>query len=114
MSGAISAIGSLFGGGALGTAIGTAAVGLGASQLVKSAMPSPSITVPEIKQPEPPQIPEVPSIVDISKGEAETTAVKRTAVKRRKAVARTQTIYTTPLGLSTTSSPTGKKTLLGG
>jgi len=109
MSGAISAIGSLFGGGALGTAIGTAAVGLGASQLVKSAMPSPSITVPEIKQPEPPQIPEVPSIVDISKGEAETTAVKR-----RKAVARTQTIYTTPLGLSTTSSPTGKKTLLGG
>ena len=113
MSGAISAIGSLFGGGALGTAIGTAAVGLGASKLVKSAMPSPSITVPEIKQPEPPQIPEVPSIVDISKGEAETTAVKR-AVKRRKAVARTQTIYTTPLGLSTTSSPTGKKTLLGG
>jgi len=109
MSGAITAIGSLFGGGALGTAIGTAAVGLGASQLVKSAMPSPSITVPEIKQPEPPQIPEVPSIVDISKGEAETTAVKR-----RKAVARTQTIYTTPLGLSTTSSPTGKKTLLGG
>ena len=109
MSGAISAIGSLFGGGALGTAIGTAAVGLGASQLVKSAMPSPSITVPEIKQPEPPQIPEVPSIVDISKGEAETTTVKR-----RKAAARTQTIYTTPLGLSTTSSPTGKKTLLGG
>ena len=109
MSGAITAIGSLFGGGALGTAIGTAAVGLGASELVKSAMPSPSITVPEIKQPEPPQIPEVPSIVDISKGEAETTAVKR-----RKAVARTQTIYTTPLGLSTTSSPTGKKTLLGG
>ena len=109
MSGAITAIGSLFGGGALGTAIGTAAVGLGASQLVKSAMPSPSITVPEIKQPEPPQIPEVPSIVDISKGEAETTTVKR-----RKAAARTQTIYTTPLGLSTTSSPTGKKTLLGG
>ena len=109
MSGAIAAIGSLFGGGALGTAIGTAAVGLGASELVKSAMPSPSITVPEIKQPEPPQIPEVPSIVDISKGEAETTTVKR-----RKAAARTQTIYTTPLGLSTTSSLTGKKTLLGG
>lgn len=109
MSGAITAIGSLFGGGALGTAIGTAAVGLGASELVKSAMPSPSITVHEIKQPEPPQIPEVPSIVDISKGEAETTTVKR-----RKAAARTQTIYTTPLGLSTTSSLTGKKTLLGG
>ena len=113
MSGAIAAIGSLFGGGALGTAIGTAVVGLGASELVESAMPSPSpspsITVPEIKQPEPPQIPEVPSIVDISKGEAETTTVKR-----RKAAARTQTIYTTPLGLSTTSSPTGKKTLLGG
>jgi len=109
MSGVVTAIGSLFGGGALGTAIGTAAVGLGASELVKSAMPSPSITVPEIKQPEPPQIPGVPSIVDISKGEAETTTVKR-----RKAAARTQTIYTTPLGLSTTSSPTGKKTLLGG
>jgi len=102
MSGAIAAIGSLFGGGALGTALGTAAVGLGASQLVKSAMPSPSITVPEMKTPE------VPSIVDISQGEVEATQQKR-----RKAAARTQTIYTTPLGLSG-SSPTGKKTLLGG
>lgn len=102
MSGAITAIGSLFGGGALGTAIGTAAVGLGASQLVKSAMPSPSITVPEMKTPE------VPSIVDISQGEVEATQQKR-----KKAAARTQTIYTTPLGLSG-SSPTGKKTLLGG
>lgn len=102
MGGAIAAIGSLFGGGALGTAIGTAAVGLGASQLVKSAMPSPSITVPEMKTPE------VPSIVDISQGEVEATQQKR-----RKAAARTQTIYTTPLGLSG-SSPTGKKTLLGG
>ena len=102
MSGAITAIGSLFGGGALGTAIGTAVVGLGASQLVKSAMPSPSITVPEMKTPE------VPSIVDISHGEVEATQQKR-----RKAAARTQTIYTTPLGLSG-SSPTGKKTLLGG
>ncbi|HOK59327.1 MAG TPA: hypothetical protein PL047_10010 [Methanothrix sp.] len=102
MSGAISAIGSLFGGGALGTAIGTAAVGLGASQLVKSAMPSPSITVPEMKTPE------VPSIVDISQGEVEATQQKR-----KKAAARTQTIYTTPLGLSG-EAPTGKKTLLGG
>ena len=102
MSGAIAAIGSLFGGGALGTAIGTAIVGLGASKLVKSAMPSPSITVPEMKTPE------VPSIVDISQGEVEATRQKR-----KKAAARTQTIYTTPLGLSD-SSPTGKKTLLGG
>lgn len=102
MGGAIAAIGSLFGGGALGTAIGTAVVGLGASQLVKSAMPSPSITVPEMKTPE------VPSIVDISQGEVEATRQKR-----KKAAARTQTIYTTPLGLSD-SSPTGKKTLLGG
>jgi len=102
MSGAITAIGSLFGGGALGTAIGTAAVGLGASQLVKSAMPSPSITVPEMKTPE------VPSIVDISQGEVEATRQKR-----KKAAARTQTIYTTPLGLSG-EAPTGKKTLLGG
>ena len=102
MSGAVAAIGSLFGGGALGTALGTAAVGLGASQLVKSAMPSPSITVPEMKTPE------VPSIVDISQGEVEATQQKR-----KKAAARTQTIYTTPLGLSG-SSPTGKKTLLGG
>lgn len=102
MSGAITAIGSLFGGGALGTAIGTAAVGLGASQLVKSAMPSPSITVPEMKTPE------VPSIVDISQGEVEATQQKR-----KKAAARTQTIYTTPLGLSG-EAPTGKKTLLGG
>ena len=102
MSGAITAIGSLFGGGALGTAIGTAAVGLGASELVKSAMPSPSITVPEMKTPE------VPSIVDISQGEVEATQQKR-----KKAAARTQTIYTTPLGLSG-GAPTGKKTLLGG
>lgn len=102
MSGAIAAIGSLFGGGALGTVLGTAALGLGASQLVKSAMPSPSITVPEMKTPE------VPSIVDISQGEVEATQQKR-----KKAAARTQTIYTTPLGLSG-SSPTGKKTLLGG
>ena len=107
MSGAITAIGSLFGGGALGTAIGTAVVGLGASELVKSAMPSPSITVPEMKTPEM-KTPEVPSIVDISQGEVEATQQKR-----RKAAARTQTIYTTPLGLSG-SSPTGKKTLLGG
>ena len=102
MGGVIAAIGSLFGGGALGTAIGTAVVGLGASQLVKSAMPSPSITVPEMKTPE------VPSIVDISQGEVEATRQKR-----KRAAARTQTIYTTPLGLSD-SSPTGKKTLLGG
>jgi hypothetical protein len=102
MSGAIAAIGSLFGGGALGTVLGTAVVGLGASQLVKSAMPSPSITVPEMKTPE------VPSIVDISQGEVEATQQKR-----KKAAARTQTIYTTPLGLS--GDPlTGKKTLLGG
>lgn len=107
MGGVIAAIGSLFGGGALGTAIGTAVVGLGASQLVKSAMPSPSITVPEMKTPEM-KTPEVPSIVDISHGEVEATQQKR-----RKAAARTQTIYTTPLGLSG-SSPTGKKTLLGG
>ena len=107
MSGAIAAIGSLFGGGALGTALGTAAVGLGASQLVKSAMPSPSITVPEMKTPE------VPSIVDISHGEVVKHVVEATQQKRRKAAARTQTIYTTPLGLSG-SSPTGKKTLLGG
>ena len=107
MGGAIAAIGSLFGGGALGTAIGTAVVGLGASQLVKSAMPSPSITVPEMKKPEM-KTPEVPSIVDISQGEVEATRQKR-----KKAAARTQTIYTTPLGLSD-SSPTGKKTLLGG
>jgi len=107
MGGVIAAIGSLFGGGALGTAIGTAVVGLGASELVKSAMPSPSITVPEMKTPEM-KTPEVPSIVDISQGEVEATQQKR-----RKAAARTQTIYTTPLGLSG-SSPTGKKTLLGG
>ena len=111
MGGAIAAIGSLFGGGALGTAIGTAIVGLGASKLVKSAMPSPSITVPdtvpEMKKSEM-KTPEVPSIVDISQGEVEATRQKR-----KKAAARTQTIYTTPLGLSD-SSPTGKKTLLGG
>ena len=112
MSGAITAIGSLFGGGALGTAIGTAVVGLGASKLVKSAMPSPSITVPEMKTPEM-KTPEVPSIVDISHGETERRRVEATQQKRRKAAARTQTIYTTPLGLSG-SSPTGKKTLLGG
>lgn len=114
MSGAITAIGSLFGGGALGTAIGTAVVGLGASQLVKSAMPSPSITVPEpeMKTPEM-KTPEVPSIVDISHGEVVKHVVEATQQKRRKAAARTQTIYTTPLGLSG-SSPTGKKTLLGG
>ena len=109
MSGAIAAIGSLFGGGALGTAIGTAIVGLGASKLVKSAMPSPSITVPEMKTPEPEmKTPEVPSIVDISQGEVEATRQKR-----KRAAARTQTIYTTPLGLSG-GAPTGKKTLLGG
>ena len=102
MSGAVAAIGSLFGGGALGTALGTAAVGLGASQLIKSTMPSPSISVPELKTPE------VPSIIDISQGEVATAQQKR-----RAAASRTQTIYTTPLGLSG-SSPTGKKTLLGG
>lgn len=113
MSGAITAIGSLFGGGALGTAIGTAVVGLGASQLVKSAMPSPSITVPdtvpEMKTVSEMKTPEVPSIVNISQGEVEATQQK----KRKKAAARTQTIYTTPLGLSGWA-PTGKKTLLGG
>ena len=103
MSGAIAAIGSLFGGGALGTAIGTAVVGLGARQLIKLGMPSPKISIPEMKTPD------IPSIIDMSKGEAEVARQKR-----RAAAARTQTIYTSPLGLSSSSSPTGKKTLLGG
>jgi hypothetical protein len=103
MSGAIAAIGSLFGGGALGTVLGTAALGLGASQLIKSVMPSPKISIPEMKTPE------IPSIIDMSKGEAEVAQQRR-----RAAAARTKTIYTSPLGLSGSTSTVGKKTLLGG
>lgn len=103
MSGAIAAIGSLFGGGALGTVLGTAALGYGASQLIKSVMPSPKISIPEMKTPE------IPSIIDMSKGEADVAQQRR-----RAAAARTKTIYTSPLGLSGSSSTAGKKTLLGG
>lgn len=103
MSGAIAAIGSLFGGGALGTVLGTAALGYGASQLIKSVMPSPKISIPEMKTPE------IPSIIDMSKGEADVAQQRR-----RAAAARTKTIYTSPLGLSGSMSTAGKKTLLGG
>ena len=103
MSGAIAAIGSLFGGGALGTMLGTAVLGYGASQIMKSIMPSPKLSIPDIKQPA------LPSIIDMSKGEAEMAQQRR-----RAAAARTKTIYTSPLGLSGGSSTAGKKTLLGG
>lgn len=103
MSGAIAAIGSLFGGGMLGTALGTAVLGYTAGQIIKSVMPKPKISMPEMK------MPEIPSIMDISKGEADVAQQRR-----RAAAARTKTIYTSPLGLSGSSSTAGKKTLLGG
>jgi hypothetical protein len=66
-------------------------------------MPSPKISIPEMKTPE------IPSIIDMSKGEAEVAQQRR-----RAAAARTKTIYTSPLGLSGSTSTVGKKTLLGG
>lgn len=96
---AAKAIGTLFGGTSAANAIGAGLAGLGASQIVKSVMPSA------------PSMPQASS-VGVPTMEKEGGAVAAEAQKRAAmSKAKTKSIYTSPLGVTGKAVTRGKELL---